>query len=63
MITLDYSPRSTVAMCSCGWRDVFSSRAAALRAAADHEEVHNAKRAAHIRERHARVVANAAKSR
>ena len=58
MIAFDQSKRSTVVVCSCGWRDVFTSREIALRAAADHERGHSLEAAARMRERHARIVAN-----
>lgn len=37
MIKLDCASRSTLAVCSCGWRHLSTSKAGAARAAAEHE--------------------------
>jgi len=55
---VDVSPRSTVVVCPvCGWRDVFTDQAIALRVSADHHAQHDAQQAAEQRANAARMVA------
>lgn len=51
MITIDATPNSAIVLCTCGWRAVRSTRAAAWTAAATHEAT------CHPQDEHARTMA------